>query len=130
MAPMPARSTKSKPSPQREALDAAHNAVEVASDKQGTDIVLLDVRGVSGFADYMVIMSAGSVRQINALADDMTEAVERAGLKIHHREGTAASGWVLLDFADVVVHLFSEEQRAFYRLEQVWKSGKQLVRVQ
>ena len=130
MAQMPARTTKSKRSFEKEALDAAHHAVEIASDKQGTDIVLLDVRGVSGFSDYMVIMNAGSTRQLNALADDMTEAVEQAGLKLHHREGTPDSGWVLLDFADVLVHVFSEEQRRFYRLEQVWRSGKQLVRVQ
>jgi ribosome-associated protein len=130
MGRMPTQIAKIKPSPEREALNAAHHAVEVASDKQGTDIVLLDVREVSGFADYMVIMSTASARQLNALADDMTDAVKEAGLKLHHREGTPHSGWVLLDFADVLVHLFSEEQRGFYRLEQVWKSGKQLVRIQ
>lgn len=130
MAAMSARPAKTKPSPERRALSAARHAVEVASDKQATDIVLLDVREVSGFADYMVIMSTASARQLNALADDMTEAVKEATLKLHHREGTPESGWVLLDFGDVLVHLFSEEQRRFYRLEQVWQSGKQLVRVQ
>ena len=60
----------------------------------------------------------------------MAEAVETAGLKLHHREGTPESGWVLLDFGDIVAHVFSEEKRDFYRLEQVWRAGKELVRIQ
>ncbi len=109
---------------------AARTAVDAASDKQGSNIVLLDVRGVSAFADYMVVLTAGSVRQLNALSEDLIEAVEKAGPALHHREGSAESGWVLLDFGDVVVHVFSEEQRDFYRLEQVWRAGRELVRIQ
>ena len=123
------RPSASKP-PLAKAGDAARVAVDVASDRQAVDIVLLDVREVSGFTDYMVIMSAGSVRQLNALARELEESVERGGLPLHHREGTGDSGWMLLDFGDLVVHLFSERQRAFYRLEQVWRSAKQLVRIQ
>ncbi len=113
-----------------DAGSAARRAVDVASDKQASNIVLLDVRGVSGFTDYMVVLSAGSERQLRAVADDLTDAVEKAGLGLHHREGTSESGWALLDFGDLVVHVFSEEQRDFYRLEQVWRAGKELVRVQ
>ncbi len=109
---------------------AARTAVDAASDKQGSNIVLLDVRGVSAFADYMVVLTAGSVRQLNALSEDLIETVEKAGPSLHHREGSAESGWVLLDFGDVVVHVFSEEQRDFYRLEQVWRAGRELVRIQ
>ncbi len=109
---------------------AAREAVDAASDKQASAVALLDVRGVSAFTDYMVVLTAGSVRQLNALAGDLTQTVEAAGLRVNHREGTAESGWVLLDFGDVVIHLFSEEQRAFYRLEQVWREGKELVRIQ
>lgn len=109
---------------------AARKAVDAASDKQASAVALLNVRGVSAFTDYMVVLTAGSVRQLNALANDLTETVESAGLRVNHREGTAESGWVLLDFGDVVIHLFSEEQRAFYRLEQVWREGKELVRIQ
>ena len=109
---------------------AAHTAVDAASDKQGSNIVLLDVRGVSTFADYMVVLTAGSVRQLNALADDLIEAVGKDGPTLHHREGSAESGWVLLDFGDLVVHVFSEEQRDYYRLEQVWRAGRELVRIQ
>ncbi len=119
-----AKKPRIKPGP------AARLAVDVASDRQAEDIVLLDVRKVSGFADYMVIMSAGSVRQLSSLARELPDAIEQAGLDLHHREGTGDSGWVLLDFGDLVVHVFSVEQRDHYRLEQVWQSAKQLVRIQ
>ena len=109
---------------------AARMAVNAASDKQASAITLLDVRGISAFTDYMVVLTAGSVRQLSALAEDLAETVERGGLALHHREGAADSGWVLLDFGDVVIHLFSEERREFYRLEQVWREGKELVRIQ
>ena len=114
----------------RDAAAAARRAIDTASDKQASDAVLIDVRGVSGFTDYLVVLSANSERHLRSLADDLAEAVERAGLPLHHREGTAESGWVLLDFGDVVAHVFSEEQRAYYRLEQVWRAGKELVRIQ
>jgi ribosome-associated protein len=104
--------------------------IDVASDRQASDIVLLDVRGVSGFADYMVIMSANSARQVRALADELEDQVVKGKWPIHHREGTPDSGWILLDFGDLVVHVFSETQREFYRLEQVWKTAKELVRLQ
>ncbi len=113
-----------------DAASAARRAIDVASDKQASNIVLIDVREVSGFTDYMVALSAGSERQLRANADDLTEAVEAAGLPLHHREGAAESGWVLLDFGDLVVHLFSEEQRDYYRIEHVWRAGKELVRIQ
>jgi len=109
---------------------AAHLAVDVASDRQATDIVLLDVHAISGFTDFMVIMSVNSVRQLDAVADTLIEEIEKAGLTIHHREGKPDSGWVLVDFGDLVLHVFSEEQREHYRLEQVWALAKQVVRVQ
>lgn len=109
---------------------AAHLAVDVASDRQATDVVLLDVHDISGFTDFMVVMSVGSVRQLDAVADALIEQIERAGLRMHHREGKPESGWVLVDFGDLVLHVFSEEQRAHYRIEQVWAQAKQVVRVQ
>jgi ribosome-associated protein len=111
-------------------LDAAHKAIDVASDRQATDILLLDVREVTVFADFMVIMSGGSVRQLNALASELDEQLAKSGMRMHHREGTGESGWVLLDFGDVVVHIFSEQQRDYYRLEDVWKAARQVVRIQ
>ena len=92
--------------------------------------MLLDVHAISGFTDFMVIMSVNSVRQLDAVADTLIEEIEKAGLTIHHREGKPDSGWVLVDFGDLVLHVFSEEQREHYRLEQVWALAKQVVRVQ
>jgi ribosome-associated protein len=109
---------------------ASRLAIDVASDKQASDILLLDVRGASGFTDYLVIMSGNNSRHTRALADEIEHQVIKAGGPIHHREGTADSGWILLDFGDMVVHVFSQTQREYYRLEQVWKAAKELVRLQ
>ena len=127
---MPPRATTSGNRVQPNAAASARLAVDVASEKQGADIVLLDVHTVTAFTDFMVILTAASARQVSALANDLTEAVEQSGLPLHHREGTAESGWVLLDFADIVVHIFSPDQRDYYRLEQVWNKAKTLLHVQ
>ena len=93
------------------------------------DIVMLDLRQVAPFADYFVIMSADSSRQIEALAEDIAQALEDAKVKPYHREGTPSSGWVLLDFSDVIIHIFGPEQREFYQLERLWSRAPQVVRV-
>ena len=111
-------------------LEQARRAVDVASDNQASDIVLLDIGEVSSFADYFVILSADSARQIGALSEDLVNALERSGVRLHHREGTADTGWVLLDFGDVIVHLFGREKRDFYSLEDVWGQASELVRIQ
>ncbi|MDA1349442.1 MAG: ribosome silencing factor [Chloroflexi bacterium] len=112
------------------ALEYARVAVVTASEKQAADILLLDIRSASSFADYFVIMTADSSRQINSLAEEVAESLEEAGAKLHHREGSAKSGWVLLDFGDVIVHLFGREEREFYALENVWKQTVEVVRLQ
>ncbi len=129
IAPPPPRAKRAVLAPE-EIAAAARRAVDVASDKMASDILLLDVREVASFADYMIIMSAGTARQTNALAEDITVAGKASGLSLHHREGTADSGWLLLDFADVIVHIFDEEQREHYRLEQLWTAAKTVVRMQ
>ena len=103
--------------------------IDVASDKLAEDIVLLDLRGLAPFADYFVIMSAESSRQIEALEGDLSQALKDAGNPRHRREGTPVSGWVLLDFSDVIVHIFSPEEREFYDLERLWQRAPQVVRV-
>ncbi len=108
----------------------ARRAVDTASDNQASDIVLLDIREASSFADYFVIMSADSTRQIDTLSEELVHALERSGARLHHREGTPDTGWVLLDFSDVIVHLFGREERSFYSLEDVWSSAVELVRIQ
>ncbi len=103
--------------------------VDVAADKLAEDILLLDLRGIVPFADYFVIMSAESSRQIEALEEDLTGALKESGVSRHRREGTPASGWVLLDFSDVIVHIFSPDEREFYDLERLWRQAPQVVRV-
>ena len=103
--------------------------VNLASDMLASDIVMLDLRRVAPFADYFVIMSAGSTRQIQALEEDISQALKTEQVHRFHREGTPASGWVLLDFSDVVVHIFGAEEREFYNLERLWYQAPQVVRV-
>jgi ribosome-associated protein len=114
-----------------EALRLARRIVDLASDKQASDIVLLDIRGVSLIADYFVICTAGSERQTAAILKDLGEKVlEDFGRKPLHSEGAADSGWVLLDYGDVIVHIFSPSQRTFYNLEQLWAAATPIVRLQ
>jgi ribosome-associated protein len=114
-----------------EAQDLARQIVDLASEKQASDIVMLDLRKVSLLADYFVVCSGNSERQINALLDDIVdrvrESVHRRPLR---REGTASSGWVLLDYGDVVVHIFAPVEREYYRLEELWSDASAVVRVQ
>ena len=113
-------------------LDSAELArfvVEVASDKLAADIVMLDLRGVAPFSDYFVIMSADSSRQIEALEEELTQVLKDRKVRRFHREGTPSSGWVLLDFSDVIVHIFSPEERDYYSLEHLWSRAPQVVRV-
>ena len=109
--------------------EVAQLAVEVASEKLAEDIVLLDLRRLAPFTDYFIIMSGSSSRQIEALEDDITQAMKEAGVRRFHREGTPASGWILLDFSDIIVHIFGPEEREFYELERLWSQAQQVVRI-
>jgi ribosome-associated protein len=112
------------------AVDYARLAIDVASDGQASDVVMLDIRGISDFADYFVILTAESARQIEALTQDIEKALEAQGATLHHREGNVQDGWVLLDFGDLIVHLFRPEDREFYHIEGAWSRGIQTVRIQ
>ena len=114
--------------PAGEAL--ARLAVDVASDKLASDIQLLDIRKVSSFADFFVILTVESARQMNALVEALEEAIEGEGAYRIRREGTASSGWVVIDFGDLVVHLFGVEEREYYGLAQAWPGASELVRIQ
>lgn len=113
----------------RDALSVAELVVDAASDKKAQDIVLLDVRGVASFTDYFVICSGSSERQLRAIADAIDEELSKRGVEPYKREGTPADGWVLLDYSDVVVHLFAPEQRSFYGLEKLWERGRIVARL-
>jgi ribosome-associated protein len=114
-----------------EAQALARRIVEIASDKQATDIVLLDIRPVATVADYFVVMSTASERQLAAITRELGETLRNDdGVRPLRVEGQAASGWVLIDYGDVVVHIFSADQRGFYRLEELWSAAVPLVRMQ
>jgi len=113
-----------------EAIKIAHKAVEIASDKQATDIILLDVRDIVSFADYFVICSGESGRQISAVYDEILHSLKKENVMPRHREGTVASGWLLLDYDTVVIHIFAPAERQYYQLDELWSQAKTVVRVQ
>jgi ribosome-associated protein len=106
----------------------AHLAVDVLSDHQALDIALLDISRNATFTDYFVIATAQSPLQFSALAEYLEKALKPEGHDLRHREGSADSGWMLLDFGDIIVHVFSPEQRAYYRLEELWGRTSPVVR--
>ena len=108
----------------------AHKAVEAASDKKAIDIVLMDARGVCTFADYFVICSGDTSKQIEAIRDEVGHALKREGILPHHYEGTVDSGWLLLDFSDVIVHIFAPVEREHYQLDRLWSRAIPVVRIQ
>lgn len=113
-----------------ETLEQARKITEIASERQAADILLLDVAEVCGFADYFVIMSSLTPRHTEALRQEIESGLKNSGLPMLHREGSAGSGWVLLDYGDIVVHIFSAPEREYYRLESLWQQGNTIVRVQ
>jgi ribosome-associated protein len=104
------------------ALDAAG----ALGRKKGSDIVILDIAEKSSFADFLVIASGNSVRQVGALAKDAEDALADRGEIPNHIEGKPESGWMLLDYGDVIVNVFTKEQRDFYRIEQIWGDGNRI----
>jgi len=113
-----------------EAIEVARKAVEAASDKQASDILLLDARGVCSFADYFVICSGDSDRQIEAIRNEVGHILKREGVLPRHCEGTVDSGWLLLDFGDVIVHIFAPFEREYYQLDELWSQANLVVRIQ
>ena len=92
--------------------------------------MLLDARGICSFADYFVMCSAQSSRQIKAIYDEIMHALKSEGVLPHHREGTVDSGWLLLDYGDVIVHIFATIERDYYQLDELWSQASPVVRIQ
>ncbi len=113
-----------------EGIDIAKKIVAIAEDKQAGDILLLDTRGTCSFADYFVILSGDSERQVRAIADEVRQELKEDDVYAHHVEGTPESGWLLLDYGDVIVHIFSPEERENYALDRLWSAAKPVVRIQ
>jgi ribosome-associated protein len=113
------------------ALELARSLVDVLEAKKADDIVLLDLQDVCSFADYFVVASGVSERTLDALAEESSRHLKKARPgRVTSVEGSAESGWILLDAGDVVLHLFSPRQRKYYKLEELWKAGKVLLHLQ
>ena len=104
--------------------------VEAASDKQASDIVLINTKEVCPFADYFVICSGETGRQLEAIRGAIDGAMKEESIAPHHCEGTTESGWILLDYGDVIVHIFSPTERDYYRLDQLWSEAALVLRIQ
>ena len=91
---------------------------------------MLDTRKICSFADYFVVCNADSDRQIEAIREAIRKALKQDGIPICHTEGTADSGWVLLDVGGVIVHIFSPQQREYYKLDELWSEAAPVVRIQ
>lgn len=113
-----------------EAATLARRAVTIAEDRQAHDIVMLDLRALTPIADYFVVCTADNERQLRAVANTLDDELVKAGARQPRIEGSPETGWVLLDFSDVIVHVFTPEQREFYRLERLWKQAQPVVVVQ
>jgi ribosome-associated protein len=110
--------------------ELARRVVDILSDKRAEDILLLDIRSVALFADYFAIASAETARHTQALCDALDEELGKDGISRWGQEGEAGSGWVLVDYGDVIVHIFGPEQRSFYDLEGLWREAVPVVRIQ
>lgn len=108
----------------------ARELVNAIADKKGSDIILLDVRSVSLLADYFIICSGDTERQVKAIFDNILESAQNSGLKPLQIEGAPASGWMLLDYGTIIVHVFLPAQRDYYRLEDLWSDASLVVRIQ
>jgi ribosome-associated protein len=113
-----------------DSLELARHIVDIIADQQGGNVLLLDIRAISILADYFVIASTTSDRQAKAIVDAIREKVKQdTDARLFHIEGEPGTGWVLMDYGDVVVHLFSEEMRRYYDLEGLWQEGRVVVRM-
>lgn len=112
-------------------IEFAHLAEDVAEDKLASEITRLDLRGVMrAFTDYFVIITANSNTHLRALKQDIETALIGFGATLYQREGTPESGWILLDFGDLIIHIFGTKEREFYKLESVWSDAVETVRIQ
>jgi len=104
--------------------------VDALEEKKAENILLLDVKGIASFTDYFIVCTATSSRMLNALAEGVVEKTRLAHKKKGRIEGKPTGGWMIVDYGDIVVHLFDDELRHYYDLEELWSEGKVILRVQ
>ena len=107
-----------------QALEMARVAYQALDEKKGEDIRVIDISGISVIGDYFVITNGTSDSQIRALVDNVAEKMHKAGYELKEQEGNNSGTWVLLDYGDIIIHIFDRENRPFYNLERIWSDGK------
>lgn len=105
-------------------IDLVKKIVEALEDKKAEDITVLDIGGVSSIADYFIIANGNNANQLTAMEDAVDEVMYTNGVHQKQVEGTSNSTWILMDYQDIIVHLFSKEDRQFYDLDRIWRDGK------
>lgn len=113
-----------------DALTISREIVDVAVDRKASDVTLLDIHDLTTIADYFVIATGTSDRQIAALSRAIRDRMSESHVQLLHGEGVPTDGWVLLDYGQIVVHLFAPEQREYYDLERYWKDAPTLLKIQ
>jgi ribosome-associated protein len=108
----------------------ARVAADIAYDKKASDVLLLDIRELTTIADYFIICNGNNARQITAIAEAIEEEMQKQGARLLNREGVAESGWLILDYGDIIVHIFGPKEREYYRLERLWSEAKTVVYLQ
>ncbi len=107
-------------------IDTLKIAVNAADDKKAYDLVALDISEIASFADYFLLCTGDSSRQMQAIADEVEQRLKTFGIRPAHVEGYQNAEWILMDYMDLVVHIFSKNARAYYDLERLWRDGKRL----
>lgn len=110
-----------------QAKQMAGIAYKALTDKKGEDVRVIQITEIASFADYFIIADGSNSSQITALVDNVEEKMSKAGFEPKRIEGVRNSNWVLMDYGDIIVHIFSKEDRLFYDLERIWKDGKELT---
>ena len=110
--------------------DMVKLAVQALEDKKGADIQIIDIQGVSVLADYFIIADGSNENQVQAMADNVKEQMYKAGYDCRQVEGYATANWILMDYGDIIVHVFCREDRLFYDLERIWRDGKMISGVE
>ncbi len=110
------------------AKNMAKIAYEVLEDKKAVDITIIDISEVTVLADYFLIASGTNHNQVQALADNVEEKLGKAGYAMRQSEGYRTANWILMDYGDIIVHIFDSENRLFYDLERIWRDGRTITK--
>lgn len=113
-----------------EPIEIARTVAVIATDMLAADTTLLDISEIASFADVFVVSSADNIRQLRALQEQIIQKLKDDGVRPLRTEGVPESGWVVMDYGDVVVHLLTQDQRKFYRLEDLWSEAPVLLKIQ